>query len=90
MGVRLDPSAARAWLRILRDFSTIAVGTFILLWQTVFVTFPNPLLIGAGLLALGLPPALRLEDVFWNSRRSDEPKDDEGKDEFEDRWSHLP
>lgn len=33
-----------------------------LVWQTVFAVTPNALLVGAGLVALGLPPALRLED----------------------------
>lgn len=33
-----------------------------LVWQTVFAVTPNALIIGAGLVALGLPPALRIDE----------------------------
>lgn len=50
--------------RTVRDFAAVAVGVFMLVWQTVFTTTPNPLLIGAGLVLLGLPPALRVDQFI--------------------------
>ena len=50
-----------AWLRIARDTLIVAVGTFMLVFETVFAHNPNAYLIGGGLAALGLPPALRLD-----------------------------
>lgn len=50
--------------RTIRDFAVVVLGVFILVWQTVFTTAPNPLLIGAGLVLLGLPPALRVEQIL--------------------------
>lgn len=55
------PAELRQGQRILRDFTILFLGAFILLWQTLFVATPNPLLIGAGLVLLGLPPAFRLD-----------------------------
>jgi hypothetical protein len=50
-----------SWLRILRDTLIVVVGTFMLVFETVFVPAPNAYVIAAGLVALGLPPALRLD-----------------------------
>lgn len=69
----LDPETVRSWVRIGRDTLIVVLGGFMLVWQTVFAADPNPLLVGAGLVLLGLPPALRLDEVFKPS-----PKDDEG------------
>ncbi len=54
--------AVQAWQRIFRDVVAVTVGAFMLVWQTVFAVTPNALLIGAGLVALGLPPALRIDE----------------------------
>jgi len=63
---RLDPKEVSAWERIIRDAVVVVVGAFMLLYETVFVTTPNALIIGAGLLALGLPPALRVDEIIRN------------------------
>ena len=65
-----DPEAARAWGRIFRDFAIVFVGVFILIHETISGSSPDPLLIGAGLVALGLPPALRADE--WLRRRGDD------------------
>lgn len=75
----LDPEEARAWIRVARDALIVIVGSFLLVWQGVFVQVPNLYVIGAGLAALGLPPVLRLDEA----RRRD--ADDAGE-----RWTHLP
>jgi hypothetical protein len=54
----------RAWARIARDVVITVLGAFILIWQTVFAVSTNPLLVGAGLLLLGLPPAFRVDQVL--------------------------
>ncbi len=72
-----------AWMRIVRDTAIVTVGTFMLVFETVFVTNPNAYIIGAGLVALGLPPALRL-DMRTSGRRSGD--DNERRD---DRYDDL-
>lgn len=57
----MDLETLRAWQRIFRDFVIVLIGGFILVFETVVAKVPNPYLIGAGLAALGLPPALRLD-----------------------------
>jgi uncharacterized membrane protein YdjX (TVP38/TMEM64 family) len=59
-----DPEVVRQWIRISRDAAIVIVGTFMLIWQTVFATIPNPMLVGAGLVLLGLPPTLRGLDML--------------------------
>lgn len=59
-----DPEIVRAWIRIVRDTLIVIIGGFMLIWQTVIAAEPNPLLVGAGLVLLGLPPALRLDEMF--------------------------
>jgi hypothetical protein len=56
----MKPATARAWTRIVRDIATVAVGVGMLGHETLSDT-PNAYVIGAGLAALGLPPALRLD-----------------------------
>lgn len=60
---RLDPDDFRAWVRIFRDLAIVILGTFMLVFETAFADSPNPLIVGAGLVALGLPPALRLDEA---------------------------
>lgn len=57
----MSEQAVKAWVRILRDLSLVAVGAFILLHEEISAVSPNPYLIAAGLAALGLPPAIRLD-----------------------------
>lgn len=66
---RWTPEEARAWARIGRDFLLLLLGAFLLVWQTVFAVTPQPLIVGAGLVVLGFPPALRLGE----KRAGDEP-----------------
>lgn len=67
---RWNPEVFKAWQRIIRDTVITILGTFMLVWQTVFVLTPQPLLVGAGLFLLGVPPALRLDDLI--RKRKDE------------------
>lgn len=57
----MSEDQARAWVRILRDIALASCGAFILIYETVGVQSPNPYLLAAGLTALGLPPAFRLD-----------------------------
>lgn len=61
VGVLVNPDAVSAWGRIVRDVAIVLVGVFILLHETVSGGPPDPVLIGAGLVLLGVPPALRLD-----------------------------
>lgn len=70
-----------AWMRIVRDTVIVVVGTFMLVFETVFVPSPNAYVIGAGLVALGLPPALRLDMRTSGRRRGDRPGDREHYDD---------
>lgn len=65
-----------SWLRIFRDSLIVIVGAFMLVFETVFAQNPNAYLIGAGLAALGLPPALRL-DLRTSSERKRKAQDSE-------------
>lgn len=69
MGARggWSPEIAREWQRIVGSAVAVVVGAFMLIWQTVFAAQPNALLVGAGLLALGVPPALRVDKVMRGS-----------------------
>lgn len=46
-----------------RDIVLAAAGLFMLVHETLSNT-PEPVIIGAGLILLGLPPALRLDDAL--------------------------
>lgn len=56
-----EPDVYRAWIGIARDAAIVVVGVFMLLYETAFVPSPNPYVIGAGLTALGIPAAMRLD-----------------------------
>lgn len=71
----MTPDEARAWGRVLRDVLIVAIGAFILVHEELSRGAPNPYLIAAGLIALGLPPALRADE--WLGGR----RDKSGKDE---------
>lgn len=57
-----DFEAIRAWQRIARDTLIVVVGGFMLVYETIAVAVPNPYIIGAGLVAIGVPPALRYDE----------------------------
>lgn len=65
-----NPETAREWQRIFRDIGTSMVGWFILIWQTVIAHEPHPLLVGAGLILLGVAPALRLDEKLRGKQPS--------------------
>lgn len=44
-----------------RDLMIVLVGTFMLIYDTVFASTPSPLIIGGGLTCFGLPIAFRLD-----------------------------
>lgn len=66
---RLNREDAAAWQRIGRDIGNSLVGWGMLIWQTVYAVEPNYLLVGAGLLLVGLAPALRVDEMI--RRRGD-------------------
>jgi hypothetical protein len=81
------------WVRVFRDALIVAVGTFMLVFETAFADHPNAYIIAAGLAALGLPPALRLDLRTAGERRAQRrrsPDPNEPEPEEDDRWSHLP
>lgn len=57
-----DFDTLRAWQRIVRDTVIVICGAFILIYETIGTLVPDPYLIGAGLVALGVPPALRYDE----------------------------
>ncbi len=69
----MTPAAANEWIKILRDLATVALASFILVHETVAARSPNWELIGAGLTLLGIPPALRADEM----RRKRNAEDDE-------------
>lgn len=69
----MDPSAIRQWQKIFRDFAIVAIGSFMCIYETVAVPNPSEVIVGGGLLLLGLPPALRL-DEYIGRRKSDEDR----------------
>ncbi len=71
-----------AWMRIVRDTVIVVVGTFMLVYETVFIQNPNAYVIGAGLVALGLPPALRLDMRTSGRRTSDRSADRDDRDDL--------
>lgn len=75
----MRPEDLNAWVTLFRDLVMVVLAAFILSYETVLISNPNPLLIGAGLSLLGVPAALRVDA----SRRKSQREDD-------DRWSHLP
>lgn len=78
------------WVRIFRDALIVVVGTFMLVYETVFARTPNAYVIAAGLAALGLPPALRLDLRTSAERKGRGRKPRIPDPEEEERWSHLP
>lgn len=77
----MDPETLNLWVPVVRDIAIVIVCSFILIWQTVFATEPNGLLIGAACTLLVSPAAFRLDA---SRRRKAKPED------ADDRWSHLP
>ncbi len=55
------PEVVGQWQRIINGLISESVGAFMLIWQTVFASQPSALLVGAGLLAIGVPPALGID-----------------------------
>lgn len=56
-----DFDRIRSWQRVFRDLVIVASGAFMLVYATAFDPTHNPYVIGGGLLALGVPPALRYD-----------------------------
>jgi hypothetical protein len=57
----IDQKVYRAWQRIIRDTLLVSIGAFMLVYETVATSSPDPYVIAGGLAALGLPPAIRLD-----------------------------
>lgn len=60
----MRPEEVGQWQRIVRDLATLAVGVFMLVYETVGAAEPNKWLIGAGLTALGLVPLFRYDELM--------------------------
>lgn len=59
-----DPTEnLHAWARVIRDFALVGIGVFMLFHETITNDSPSPLVVGAALVALGLPQALRLINI---------------------------
>lgn len=58
---RGDVRNGNAKVKVARDVVVIALGSILLLHEMVFAP-ADPLLVGAALLLLGVPAALRLDD----------------------------
>ena len=65
----MTPTAVRQWQGIVRDFVCLTVGASILIFETLKRS-PDPLMVGAGLTLVGIPPVLRLD----RSRSEEEDK----------------
>ena len=48
--------------KILRDVILVALGCFLLVYETVFAAEPRELIVGAAFGLLGIPPLARLEE----------------------------
>lgn len=64
----MTPEEVRKWQRVIRDFAMLAVGIFMLVYETVGTETPNEWLVGAGLTAVGLVPAFQFDE--WRRRQS--------------------
>lgn len=80
----MRPEALNAWVTLFRDVVMVVLATFILSYETVIISSPNPVLIGAGLSLLGVPAALRVDSARRKQQKENGNGDDDG------RWSHLP
>lgn len=74
----MTPEALSAWVPIIRDLAIVLVATFMLIYEVVVKTDPNPYVIGAGLTLLGVPPALRVDTKRRQRRNGDDPYDGPG------------
>lgn len=70
----MNPENLDAWRRVFRDFLIVFIGAFMLIYGTTRVSDPAilALVLGGGLTAVGLPPALRLDE--WRRAGRDEDK----------------
>lgn len=67
----------------------VTVGTFMLIYETLFVRPPNIDVLSVGAALLGIPMVVRLD--LWasgngNGKNGRKPPPEED----DDRWSHLP
>ena len=65
------------WLLVFRDVLSFTVGAILLVWQGVFAMTTDPVIVGAGLIALGLTPPLRIDEMLRN--RASEPAPEEAR-----------
>ena len=64
----VEPEAVRAWIGVLRDLAIMAIGGFMLIHETIGFDPPSEIVVVAGLLMLGIPPALRVD--HWLQKRN--------------------
>lgn len=64
----LSPESVQVWIRIGLSTILFFVGVGLLIWEAAFVPTPNALIVGAGLLAVGLPPAFRIDALLTPKR----------------------
>lgn len=68
----MTPTAARAWIRILRDMSLVLVATFIAIHETVTTDEPDWKLLGFAATLYGIPAALRIDERRFKSKGEDD------------------
>ncbi len=59
-----NPEVVSQWQKTLGGIVSISVGGFMLIWETVYADTASPLLVGAGLLALGVPVTLPIDAML--------------------------
>lgn len=62
----MTPEGIKRWTRGVRDSMILGTGTFILFYETLVPPAPSPVLVGAGLVLVGIPPALALD--LWREK----------------------
>ena len=68
--MRGDQRQVRVWQRLLVELLVCpALGVFILVWQTAFSDTPDPILVAAGLVLVGAPAVVGLDDLFRQRNR---------------------
>lgn len=59
----VTPDAAREWVLVGRDLAIVLVSVALLLWQGIFVRYPNEYVLGAAASLLIAPVFLRADEA---------------------------
>lgn len=61
----MTPQEWKEWINILRDLTLVTVGTFMLVYETIFVRPPSLNVLSIGAALLGIPMVVRLD--LWSN-----------------------